>query len=398
MTRAGREGARPLRSRLLQPVIDLRTARAVGTTTVSGASTRLLVGPVNSAGQARAWAGAAATLPDVAAANVVHVRPGDAFRFPADHAVPRSVAVGNRVWQRAQRRAVGRRFTHVLIESGQQLFGPADSVAEQAADLARDGVRVGLVWHGSDIRLPSAHARREADSPFAGGRYADGAALEETAARNLALAQTSGLPSFVSTPDLLALVPGATWLPVVVDPADWRASSGPVLERARPVVVHAPSRAGLKGSDLIEDTMARLHDEGVVEYRQLAGVAHADMPRVYGDADIVLDQFSLGIYGVAACEALAAGRVVVSHVDAGVRATVRALTGEELPILQSRAGDLEATIRDILQDRDAHRARAAFGPAFVTAVHDGRRSADALAGFLGAQGSPTGPMGDLTDA
>ncbi len=39
------------------------------------------------------------------------------------------------------------------------------------------------------------------------------------------------------------------------------------------------------------------------------------MPEVYGGADIVLDQFPLGTYGVAACEALVAGRLVVSHVS-----------------------------------------------------------------------------------
>ena len=42
----------------------------------------------------------------------------------------------------------------------------------------------------------------------------------------------------VSTPDLLLDLPGAVWLPVVVDTELWRPGP-PVLEREVPVVLHA---------------------------------------------------------------------------------------------------------------------------------------------------------------
>jgi hypothetical protein len=150
------------------------------------------------------------------------------------------------------------------------------------------------------------------------------------------------------------------------------------------VVVHAPSNAGLKGTEAIRPIMRALHEEGLLEYRELQGIASADMPAAYGDADIVLDQFSLGIYGVAANEALASGRIVVSHVNDFTRTTVKEETGRDLPIVEARVDVLEKVLRDIIANPDDYLRLAATGPDFVREVHDGRRSAQVLSGFLGA--------------
>lgn len=369
---------------------DLRAARRAGTTRVGRAPVRLFIGPVNSAGQGWAWARAAETLPAVAAADFMYRDAGDVFAYPSDHAVPTVFFRTNRPWQRAQRRAVERRFSHVMVESGRQVLGGEDDAREQIGRLQRRGIRVALVWHGSDIRRPSRNALAEPDSPFRDGAYPDTERLEAIVLRNEHLMRETGAPVFVSTPDLLAEVPHAQWLPVVVTADRWSAAAPlPPLRRERPVVVHAPSNAGLKGSGLIEQTMRALDAEGVVEYREIRGVPAADMPRVYGEADIVLDQFALGIYGVAACEAMASGRLVISHVAEATRSTVEARTGRALPVLEATAGTLEATIRGVCADPSAARALAAEGPSFVRDVHDGTRSAAALSSFL----TPAGPRG-----
>ncbi|WP_149084913.1 MULTISPECIES: glycosyltransferase family 4 protein [Microbacterium] len=358
--------------------------RSAGVTTVAPAERRLFIAPVNSAGQGYAWARAAERLPGVSAANFMYRGADDVFAYPADHSVPTAYFVANRRWQAAQRRAVARGFTHAVVESGRQVLGGGSTPEEDIAWLRDRGLRVALLWHGSDIRRPDQHARREPDSPFRDGSYPEQPRLQAITEANHRLMRTLGLPVFVSTPDLLTDVPEATWLPVVVDADPWSAAAPSVpLRRDRPVVVHAPSRAGLKGTATIAPTLRRLHGEGVIEYREVTGVSAARMPEVYGEADIVLDQFSLGIYGVAACEALASGRVVVSHVSDEVRERVRTRTGRELPVLESRAADLDRVLRGILADRDRAATFAAAGPGFVRAVHSGQRAADALSGFLG---------------
>lgn len=307
----------------------------------------------------------------------------DKFQFPADHAVRADVAAGVRRWQEAERAAILRSFTHVIVESGQRLFDSHVSVVEHLKSMSDAGLEVALLFHGSDIRLPSVHARTEPESPFQAG-YEEAEVLERIALRNSALVEATDASVFVSTPDLLAYVPSGEWLPVVVDPVRWEAmASSEPLVRSRPVVVHAPSRAALKGSRLIEPALRRLHIEGVIEYREVHGVRADDMPAIYGDSDIVLDQFSLGSYGVAACEAMASGRLVISHVARAVRDEVRERTGHDLPVLEANADGLERVLRNVIAQPATYRAFAARGPGFVSAVHDGRRSAAVLAKFLG---------------
>jgi hypothetical protein len=344
---------------------------------------RLLVAPVNSAGQGYAWARAAERLPGVGA-QAMAVRGVRDFGFATDQLVPLGDYRWSRAWQRAQRQAVLADATHVLLESAKPLFGDAfgRGVRGEIEVLRAAGIRVALAWHGSDVRDPAAHRARERHSPYADGLWALTPALQVRADRARALIEAAGCPLFVSTPDLLLDVPEAVWLPVVVEPERWRTDAAPLAHGGRPIVAHAPSTAIVKGTDLIDGTLRALEAEGLIEYRRIEGISSAQMPAAYGAADIVLDQFRIGSYGVAACEAMAAGRIVVSHVAAAVRDRVQADTGLAVPIVQAEADELEAVLRGLLSDPSAALATAAAGPAFVAAVHDGALSARQLAPWL----------------
>ncbi len=344
---------------------------------------RLLVAPVNSAGQGCAWARAAERLPDVGA-QAMAVRSVRDFGFATDQLVPLGDYRWSRAWQRAQRQAVLAGATHVLLESAKPLFGDAfgRGVLGEIEALRGAGIRVALAWHGSDVRDPAAHRARERHSPYAEGLWALTPALQVRADRARALIDAVGCPLFVSTPDLLSDLPQAVWLPVVVEPERWRADAAPLARDGRPIVAHVPSTAIVKGTDLVDGTLRALDAEGLIEYRRIEGLASTQMPAAYAGADIVLDQFRIGSYGVAACEALAAGRIVVSHVASEVRTHVRAETGLDLPIVQADADELEAVLRRLLADPSVALATAAAGPDFVRAVHDGARTAQQLRPWL----------------
>lgn len=351
---------------------------------------RLLITPANSAGQAYRWGVAAQShLADVAAVNLMSATArARLFGFPSDVIVPDSGFVFASGWQRRQRDAILSEFTHVLLESGQYMYGSRPGATpRQVADHARDrGVSVGLLWHGSDIRVPSEHASWEQDSPFGvhGGYPPDATrVLERNARDRRRMFSASGMSVFVSTPGLLE-VPGSRWLPVVVDPQIWRVEEPP-LQRERLIVAYAPSNSPMKGDLSIDTQLTELEAEGIIDYRRVQGVPYAEMPTLYRGADVVLDQFRLGDYGVAACEAMAAGRVVVGHVHEEVRARVREVTGKPLPIVESRFHEVGETIRRLSSDRAAYSEQASHGPDFVRAVHDGRMAARVLSEFLGAE-------------
>ena len=385
-----RDGLRTLRRVVPQPVVSL-AERAVARSTdqLSGVTGRpqpprtqhrLWVGPVNYAGQGHQWARAIENhSAHVGARSMAVVR---SLRFPVDYEVsPR--AYGFIDWQRAQERYVTRNYTHVLIEAERPLFGTlyGGTCERELPRLRRAGLRPALICHGSDVRLPSRHASRFPFSPFADAADPLTSRLQRQALRNLSILSSVEEPVFVSTPDLLDDVPQARWCPVVVEPDVW-ATDRPVLERDRPVVVHIPTSGPLKGSGLVDPVLRELDEQGHLEYRSLRGLTHAEVRQAYQDADIVLDQFVLGLYGVSAAEAMAAGRVVVAYVTDPVRRRVAEATGLDVPILEAGPSTVREVVLRVIHDRQEGQRIAAQGPAFVRAVHDGRHSARVLSAIF----------------
>ncbi|GAA2235014.1 hypothetical protein GCM10010401_03590 [Rarobacter faecitabidus] len=344
---------------------------------------RLLIAPANFAGQAAQWAGAVRRDPRVAAINMV-TGTANLFGFPADYVVPNRISAHSRAWQRRFLDEASATFTHVLVEAELRPLGGAyrGSVVAQVRALMERGLKVAMVAHGTDVRLPSRHVRDEPDSPYAKD-WPDVGLVEQGVLHNLAILRELSLPTFVSTPGLLADVPDATLLPLRVDAEVWRtAAVRPVLDAAVPRVVHVPSAGRVKGTHRIADAMASMHGNGEIHFSQVSGVAHARMPEYYGEADVVLDQFLIGDYGVAACEAMAAGRVVVGHVSADVRRYVEREFGMTLPIVEATVASLPDVLRDIKTNRDSYRDVAAAGPRYVERAHSSDASSSALMPWL----------------
>ncbi len=347
------------------------------------------IGPANMAGQAWEWAKALEREIPGVGTHVMVVDRGQPYSYPSDATVPAATYRRNANWAQAFEGQALAKWTHALLEAGRPLFGlrHGDTFAGDAKVLRGAGVRVGLVLHGSEVRNPVINVMQTPWSPFTSRideqtrRLQAGVDTLVPQLRAFMDDELMGGPVFVSTPDLLRHLPGAIWLPVAIDTGVW-ACDAPLLEREVPVVLHAPSRSSLKGSSYVEAAMAPLAAEGLVEYRRAEGIAPGQMPELVKDADIVLDQFALGLYGVAACEAMMAGRLVVSHVTD----EVRQLCPSDPPILEAPPDQLEAVLRQVLADRDRYRQFASAGPAYVRELHDGRRSAQVLAEHLGIHG------------
>ena len=350
----------------------------------SDASNRLLIGPANSAGQGYQWARAAdRRLKDTSVISMRGIN-SNVFAPRVDLAVPTAVYQRSATWHERFEDYLSQQ-SHIMWESGLPLLGRryGSAAAKELSVFRARGVDAALIFHGSDIRPPAQHAETSPWSPFK-SRSGLTQTLEDTASSNAELAARSDAVVFVSTPDQLRWLPTATWLPVVVDMTQWRPVEAGDNRVGPPVVAHAPSQKWLKGTDQIEPMLRRLSAEGVIEYRQIVGIPHASMPAFYGTADIVLDQFVLGIYGVAACEAMAAGRIVMSHVDDFTRAQVRERTGLDLPVHEATLETLEAELRRAASAPESFDMLRSAGPAFVDQVHSGSHSAAAMRTFLGA--------------
>jgi glycosyltransferase involved in cell wall biosynthesis len=344
--------------------------------------TGLLIGRVNSAGQASAWANAVATFYPGTSAEAFAIEKPGGFGHRADVLVP-AATFSDSEWQSRFLAEIRNRHSHVLVESLHALFPAlAEGVEGGLGLLERNQFRVGVIFHGSDIRDPEIHEKLNPGSPFPRLRAAGHADFVDTLARNARLrrdvAEWFGDPIFVSTPDLVDYVDRAIWLPVTVKMSRW-ATSEPALVRQRPICLHAPSNELLKGSDVIDRVLRRLAEEDVVDYVRATRVQAAEMPALVASSDVVVDQLHLGLYGVLACEALAAGRLVVSEVGKRVRARIPV----EIPIVEVDEYSLEATLRRIAAEPAAFRGVAEAGPSYVRRLHDGTLSARILGRWIG---------------
>ncbi|MGR6318385.1 glycosyltransferase [Micromonospora soli] len=352
---------------------ELPTWRALTDTKV-----RLGLGPANYAGQAAAFAKAISRdNPDVSIEVVMNKLP-TSFDYPADVYLE-SLRQPELDFQLEQVNRVLSQYTHVLVDAFMPLLGHlnGDNIEGDLPALHKAGIKVALLAHGSEVRHPGRHQERHQFSLFADAPKGVAAKLQKKAERNRRVAEESGLPAFVTTPDLLEDLPWATWTPLVVDVESW-ACDRPVMERARPLVLHAPSKRWTKGTDRILPAMQALHDKGVIELRLAEGVAWAEMRELVRECDLVLDQFTTGSFGTFAVEAMAAGKPVVAYLSEQVTKTV----GGDLPIVNASPANLTEVVESLLDDRDATAKIGLASAEYARAYHDGTWTARQLASFL----------------
>ncbi len=375
----------PIATRLVPGTLGYRLADIPPPITAPAAAVRLLIAPANYAAQGVAWSRAVNKLDGIAAVNLAVTR-GEHFDFDADYSVSENIAAVSTRWGLAHWEAVRDGFTHVLIEAQRPVLGVqfGADVRREAKTLRDAGIRVAYVSHGSDLRLPSLHAPLDTWSPFNDADWPLVPQLERLSALSKEFLREQAAPVFVVTPELLLDYPEAAWLPNVVDPARW-ANNVAVLEGKRPVVLHAPTNTVIKGSGLIEPVATKLGRSGAIDYVRAGYVPPAEMPALYRSADIVLEQFRLGIYSTTAIEAMASGRLVVAHLSDQVRSHIESTTGMQIPIVEATPDTLEHILLDVVRRPDHYREIARSGPAFVHEVHDGRFAARVLEPFLRSQ-------------
>ena len=336
------------------------------------------IGPANSAGQGWAWMRAAqAHLPDVSPFVLAILN--NRYDFAADMTVSAEDFARSRQWAQEFEQQALASWTHCIFEAGRPILGTRNgkNFVGDVAVMRAAGIQPALVFHGSEIRDPRSHAAREPYSPFRDPEDALTHRLQTQRDLLMESVQEFDGPVFVSTPDLLDDLPHALWLPVVVNPDEWAMDIR--IERDVPIVLHLPSHTQLKGTGLVDATMHELHEQGLINYHRISGVSPEEAARLIRRADIVLDQFALGSYGVLACQAMAAGKAVVGH----VRADVRSRIGEALPIVEADPSSIAAVVADLVAEPNRITDVGRAGQAFVARVHDGRVSAAVLADFLG---------------
>lgn len=340
----------------------------------------LLVGPNNWAGQGAHWAHAASTLPGFTGVNIQFAHDSH-LQYSAAAKVKKDVVDRSILWSKRFDKWIEENITHVLVESGKPFLGNLyrGNLKGEVASLKQRGIDVAILWHGTDIRSPLIHMDRVPNSYFKHLSEAQRTAREQRVNQTKEAVEGLGLVEFVSTPGLLPYRPGAMWLPQLVDESLWVAPvPGDIASRTVPVVAHIPSHSFIKDTATINQVCENLEEEGIISYKQISGIAPADMPKEIGEAAIVIDQLGDPNYGSAAIEAMQLGKVVVGEVGEDVYKAVEMDTGLHLPVVHATRETLEQVIRDLASDPKRRREISLAGPKYISEVHSNERVASIL--------------------
>jgi glycosyltransferase involved in cell wall biosynthesis len=172
--------------------------------------------------------------------------------------------------------------------------------------------------------------------------------------------------------DATRWVPEAEVIPPGLDLSSY--TPVPPSDRARPLVVHAPSDRIRKGTEHV----VRACEELGVELDVVEGLPHEEARKRYERADIVVEQLNAGWHGVFGLEAMALGKPVVTYLkDEAVRRTEKAF-GVRVPIVSATKETLTQRLRPLVDSPAERRRIGAASRAYVEQVHDIDKIADRL--------------------
>jgi glycosyltransferase involved in cell wall biosynthesis len=179
----------------------------------------------------------------------------------------------------------------------------------------------------------------------------------------------------VGSYDALRWVPAAEIIPPGIDVA--AIEPVPPSDRARPLIVHAPSSRRRKGTDHVVAACEGLD----ADLELVEGLHHDEAFARYRNADVVVDQLNAGWYGVFAIEAMALGKPVVTFLHDGAVRRTEAAFGVRVPIVSATKETLRDRLRELVADPERRRRIGAESRAYVERVHDLENVADRLLGL-----------------
>jgi glycosyltransferase involved in cell wall biosynthesis len=223
------------------------------------------------------------------------------------------------------------------------------------------GKRIVFTFHGSDVRKKSVHMEED---PWSYYRFSDVESNEERIDKALAVIRTYAQALIVASPLNRIFVPEAEYVPKAIELSMFP-FAGP-RRATRPLVVHVPSRRATKGTEFVVRGVEELQRRGSdFEFRLVEDIPHAELQRIYADADLIVDNLLLGDAEVSSLEAMSLGKPVVTRIRDEVR-----LAHPDLPAVHADPDSFVDVIAPLLEDPALRRRLGEQGRAYVEKNHD----------------------------
>ncbi len=155
-------------------------------------------------------------------------------------------------------------------------------------------------------------------------------------------------------PDLGWVLPArARFMPYAsVDLRAWQPRSTEKPGHSRPLVVHAPSHRGAKGTRYVLDAVRRLQDEQVpFEFLLVENLSIQEAREAYARADLLVDQLLAGWYGGLAVELMALGKPVICYLREGDLHFIPPGMRQALPLINADPATIYTVLKEWLTTR-----------------------------------------------
>ncbi|MDA8887811.1 glycosyltransferase [Hellea sp.] len=170
---------------------------------------------------------------------------------------------------------------------------------------------------------------------------------------------------FVNDPEIQSYVPGSHIIERAIDLTLW--NNVGVEETNEPLIVHAPSRRGVKGTEYVIKAVESLKKKGFkFKFQLVESMPHAEARAVYERADIIVDQLRIGWYGVLAVEAMALGKPVVAYIREDLEYTL----GSKPPVINANPYTIELALKDLITDYNYRKEMSMRARSYCEKVHD----------------------------
>lgn len=205
-------------------------------------------------------------------------------------------------------------------------------------------------WQGSDIRIPEVEAK---DNPYSLPimdyyKALRGVSLEKSY-RNQSLFAKSGFACIVPVEMQQYLFPNLWTKSYLVFQRLFLSEFKPFYPDPtvrRPIVVHAPSEPVLKGTSAVLKAVELLKEKHDFQFILVKNMPHREALQIMQRADIFLDQFVLGFYGMGSVEAMAFGKPVICY----IKPSIREKYPPDLPIVNANQDNLVDVLENLLKD------------------------------------------------
>lgn len=193
---------------------------------------------------------------------------------------------------------------------------------------------------------------------------------------------------FVNDPELQCYVPNALIVPRAIDFTNLTYEDSKSIPSI-PLIVHAPSRSGVKGSQYVLNAIEQLKQEGLTfDFKVVQNMPHEEAMAVYRKASIIVDQLRIGWYGVLAVEGMAMGKAVVSY----IRNDLRHYLPYPPPLAYANPENITNVLRYLLLNPDAVASYGEAGKKFAREYHNADTIAKTLIDIYRQPLQPVNPV------